>query len=251
MAWWRPALTLLGLGSLALALLSRLDTLAHRLFVAHMVQHNLLLVAAPALLLADPLAALLWGLPAKTRIRVGRLLVRGAPARRVWQTLTRMPVAWLSYAGVLWLWHLPWAYETALGDRLLHDLEHLAFFTSAVLFWWPVIRPAPHFGRPAHPGLRVVYLVTGALQSAALGLLLAASPSVLYPSYAVPLEDRALSPLEDQALGGVVMWGFGGAVDMLAVILVLNQFFTAGDRETLRPTEIERHGRRRDTAPLP
>ncbi|TMF33969.1 MAG: cytochrome c oxidase assembly protein [Chloroflexi bacterium] len=250
--WWRPLLTLAGLGSVALALLSPLDALAHRRFAAHMVQHMLLVaVAAPALLLADPLAALLWALPARARVRAGRLLVRGAPVRRVWQTLTRMPVAWLSYAGVLWLWHLPWAYEPALGDRLLHDLEHLAFFTSAILFWWPVVSPAPHFARSVHPVLRVVYLVTGALQNAALGLLLAASPRVLYPSYAASPEPGTLSPLDDQALGGVVMWAFSGAVDMLAVILLLHQFFQAADREALGPTTTERHGRSRDTAPLP
>ncbi|PYM33634.1 MAG: cytochrome c oxidase assembly protein, partial [Candidatus Rokuibacteriota bacterium] len=99
-AWWRPLLTLAGLGSVALALLSSLDALAHRRFAAHMVQHMLLVsVAAPALLLADPLAALFWALPAWARVRAGRLLVRGAPVRYVWQILTRMPVAWLSYAG--------------------------------------------------------------------------------------------------------------------------------------------------------
>ncbi|HYY73775.1 MAG TPA: cytochrome c oxidase assembly protein, partial [Solirubrobacterales bacterium] len=127
MPWWRPALTLVGLGSLALALVSPLDAYAHRRFTAHMLQHMLLVaVAAPALLLADPFAALLWALPTRVRIPVGRLLVRGAPVRWVWRILTRMPVAWIAYAGVLWGWHLPWAYESALGDRLLHDLEHVA-----------------------------------------------------------------------------------------------------------------------------
>ncbi|HEV8642279.1 MAG TPA: cytochrome c oxidase assembly protein [Methylomirabilota bacterium] len=248
--WWRPALTLAGLGSLALALLSPLDALAHRLFVAHMVQHVLLVaVAAPALLLADPLAALLWALPAGARVRAGRLLVRGAPLRRIWWAVTRAPVAWLGYALVLWLWHLPPAYDAALEDRLLHDLEHLAFFASAVLFWWPVINPAPHLGRALHPGSRVVYLVLGALQSAALGLLLAASPIVLYSSYAAPPEPGTLNPLDDQALGGVVMWGFSGAVDMLAVLLLLYKFFTMDDHEHLAKTE--RRGRRRDVAPSP
>ena len=73
--------------------------------------------------------------------------------------------------------------------------------------------------------MRVVYLVTGALQGAALGLLLAASPVVLYPSYAAPSEPGPLGPLDDQALGGVVMWAVGGAVDTLAVILLLYRFF--------------------------
>ncbi|HSF04118.1 MAG TPA: cytochrome c oxidase assembly protein, partial [Solirubrobacterales bacterium] len=56
----RLGLALGALFAIALALLSPLDALAHRLFVAHMVQHMLLIaVAAPALLLADPYPALL------------------------------------------------------------------------------------------------------------------------------------------------------------------------------------------------
>ncbi len=248
--WWRPALTLAGLGCLALALLSPLDALAHRLFVAHMVQHMLLVaVAAPALLLADPLVALLWALPARARVRAGRLLVRGAPLRRIWRALTRVPVAWLGYALVLWLWHLPPAYDAALEDRLLHDLEHLAFFGSAVLFWWPVINPAPHVGRALHPGAGVVYLVLGALQSAGLGLLLAASPTVLYSSYTASRGLGRLSPLEDQALGGVVMWGLSAVIDMLAVMVLLYRFLTLEDQRLLPRAKGE--DRRADSARLP
>jgi putative membrane protein len=227
---WRPALALAGLGSVALALLSPLDALAHRSFAAHMVQHMLLVaLAAPAVLLADPFPALVWALPARARRRVGPLLVRGAAVRGLWQAVTRAPVAWLTAAMVMWLWHLPLAYDATLGDRLLHDLEHLAFFGGAVLFWWPVINPAPRIGPPLPPSLRVVYVVAGALQSAILGLLLASSPTILYASYSAGRQPWELSPLDDQALGGVVMWGFTGAVDMLAVLLLLHRYFALDD----------------------
>lgn len=230
LAPWRPALALAGLGSVAVALLSPLDALAHRSFAAHMVQHMLLVaLAAPALLLADPFPALVWALPARARRRAGRLLVRGAPVRRLWRAATRVPVAWLASTAVLWFWHLPPVYDATLRDPLLHDLEHLAFFVGAMLFWWPVINPAPHVGAAPHPGLRVVYLVTGALQSAILGLLLAASPTVLYASYTSARRPWELSPLDDQALGGVVMWGVMGGVDMLAVMLLLYQYFALED----------------------
>jgi cytochrome c oxidase assembly factor CtaG len=140
--------------------------------------------------------------------------------------VTRMPVAWITYAVVLWGWHVPAAYDSALADGLLHDVEHVAFFVSAVTFWWPVLDPAPHVGRSAHAGLRVIYLVTGALQSAALGLLLAGSPVPLYTSY-IAREAEGLSALDDQALGGVVMWGVGGAVDMLVLLVLVYRFLAA------------------------
>ena len=64
-----------------------------------MVQHLLVIkVAAPAVLLADPLPVVLWGLPAAARVRAGRLLARRAPLRAAWQALTWTPVAWLAYA---------------------------------------------------------------------------------------------------------------------------------------------------------
>jgi cytochrome c oxidase assembly factor CtaG len=250
LAPWRPALALAGLGSLAVALLSPLDALAHRLFVAHMVQHMLLVaLAAPALLLADPFPALLWALPARSRRWVRRLLARGARVRGMWRAATRAPVAWLTYAAVLGLWHLPPVYDATLRDPLLHDLEHLAFFGSAILFWWPVINPAPRVGAALDPSRRVVYLVAGALQSAILGLLLAASPTVLYSSYGGARPPGALTPLDDQALGGVVMWGVMGAVDMLAVILLLNRYFTL-DEAPGRPAAT-RPGPRAGAAPRP
>ena len=213
----RLALALGGLVVVAVALLGLHDA-AHERFLPHMVQHLLLMmVGVPALLLADPLAAALWALPVAARRRIAALLTERAPARRAWRALTRLPVAWTLYALVLWLWHLPAAYDAALASGWLHDLEHLTFAAAAVVFWWPVIGPAPRVAPPAAPAARVVYLVLAAFSSSALGVLLAASPVPLY-AYA---SAAGAGPLEDQAWGGVVMWAVGGAIDMAAVLAVV------------------------------
>jgi len=250
--WWRlsrrapghghPARALLALVawvSIVLALLSPLDRLAHALFVAHMTQHMLLIVvAAPALLLADPFPAVIWGLPRVARRGVRRWFRRVTPLGRLWRALTSLPLAWLGYALILGLWHLPTPYDAALGDRFLHDVEHACFFLGAVLFWWPVIDPAPHF-RPAAPhARRIVYLVLAAFQTAALGLLFTLTPRVLYPSYASAPRLTGLSAADDQVWGGVVMWGVGGVVDMLAVLILLHRYFGLEER-TARP-EVNR-----------
>jgi len=212
------------------ALLSPVNQLAEDLFFVHMVQHLLLIkLAAPAFLLANPLPVVLWGLPAGLRIRAGRLLARGTPLRAAWQVLTWMPLAWVTYALALWLWHLPIAYDAALNHRLLHDAEHLAFFWAALLFWWPVIAPAPHFRRPVHHGVRIVYLVLAAFQEAVLGLLLTVVPWVLYATYALAPRVLALTVQQDQAWGGIVMWGAGGAIDMLVVLVLLSRLLGRQD----------------------
>jgi cytochrome c oxidase assembly factor CtaG len=236
---WRVAAGGGGLAALALALLSPLDALADRLFTGHMVQHLLLIaVAAPLLLLADPFPALVWALPTPIRAPVGRALRRGRWLRRTGAALTGLPVAWTLHVLVVWLWHAPVAYDAAVADRLVHDLEHLAFFGSAALFWWPVVHPAPRLRARASYAARMAALVLGALQGALLGLLLAVSPDVWYASYAHPVSPWGLTPLEDQAIGGVVMWGVGGAIDMLAVLVLAYRMLAAEDRRAARGSAL-------------
>ena len=225
---WRVAASAGGLLSILVALSSPFDRLAHVSFTAHMSQHLLLIVgAAPLLLLADPFAALCWALPEPARARAGRLLRPGSTLRGLWRALTAASVAWLTHVGAVWLWHLPRAYDAAVADRLVHDLEHLVFFGTAVLFWWPIVNPAPRLRASMGYGVRVVYLVLTALQGAFLGLLLAMSRETWYRAYPNP---------EDQSLGGVVMWGIGGAVDMLAVLIVVGLYLGSQDRAEPAPS---------------
>jgi cytochrome c oxidase assembly factor CtaG len=252
--WWRLsrrasrpiARTRLGFGlggllAIALALVSPLDGHADRFFAAHMLQHMLLItVAAPALLLADPFPIVVWALPAPVRVRARRWLTRGSPFGLVWGRVTAMRVTWIGYALVLWGWHVPVAYDAALADRFVHDVEHVNFFIGAVLFWWPLIHPAPRFRRPAPHALRIVYLVLAAFHTAALGLLLTLAPVVLYRSYAAAVHPEGLSALDDQAWGGVVMWGLSGLIDMLAVLVLLYRCLSLGARERIGALERAR-----------
>lgn len=223
----RLGAALLGFTALALALSEPVDRAAHTGFAAHMLQHLLLVtVAAPALLLADPCPRLLWALPRPVRRPVAALLAPGAAPRRLLRRLTSLPAAWLLSNATLWLWHLPAAYDAALGHGALHDLEHLGLHAAALLFWWPVIRPAPRVRPAPGPAFQVAYLVLGAVANAALGLLFVFLPGPLYPTYAAALPLEAA--LEDQVRGGLLMWGWGGAVDMLAVLLVVHRVLRAG-----------------------
>ena len=242
----RLALAFGGLAAIAAALASPLDALAERTFFAHMLQHMLLMmVAAPALLLADPLPIVLWALPAAGRRLAGRWLTRASRFGRAWRAATAMRFTWLAYAALLWLWHLPAAYDAALENRLVHDLEHVTFFLGALLFWWPVIDPAPRFRRRAAYGSRVAYVVLAAFQTGALGLALTLAPAVLYRSYTAAHQDP-LAALEDQAWGGIVMWAVGGLVDMLAALVLVYRSLGSAPpaRLAVVPTDHAASGRR-------
>src|SRR4029077_11225089 len=91
---WRLAAGVAGWLALTAALLSPVAALGHVLFAAHMTQHLLLMaVAAPLLLLANPLPAVLWGLPRPLRHWLGRRLVGGSRLRVTRARLTGVPVA--------------------------------------------------------------------------------------------------------------------------------------------------------------
>ena len=72
---WRTALDLAGLLAIVLALLSPIDALASRLFAMDMIQHVLLMmVAPPLLLLANPFSAVFRAMTKSLRLRIARLL---------------------------------------------------------------------------------------------------------------------------------------------------------------------------------
>ena len=185
---WRLAAYLIGLGSVFLALCSPLELLAELSFTAHMVQHQLLIMGRPPLLLlAAPFPVILWALPPPLRRRLRR--TGGSPRSGAARpgSLTRMPVAGALYTVTLWGWHHPVAYEAALRYPVLHDIEHLTFFGTAVLFWWPIVNPAPRFRRLSSGlmyGARIGYLILATAQNTMLGAVLGLSERVFYPSYA-------------------------------------------------------------------
>jgi putative membrane protein len=227
-----------GWAALAIALASPLDPLGLRLFSAHMLQHELMMVvAAPLLCLAQPLVAWTWALPPKARRMAGRI-TRHAAWAGPWRLLNRPLAAWSLHALVLWGWHLPALFERALHDEGVHTLQHLAFLFSALLFWWSVLRP----GRAAQQGAALLSVFTTMLHTAALGALLALSNLPWYPSYLGSASALGIDPLQDLQLGGLVMWVPAGLA-YLATGLALVMRWLAMGPEPLDPASSAAVGR--------
>ncbi len=204
-----------GVVVLLFAQCSPLDTLGDTyLFSAHMIQHLLLLLIVPPLLIL--------GLPAWL---VEQWL--GSPRVRVVERVLRQPaVAWLLGIGAMYLWHIPALYNATLAHADIHIGEHLCFLITGVIFWWPVCAPLPT-SRYA-PLAAMLYLFTAAVASSLLGIILTfASPS-LYAVYLHPVDTRGflslirdgwgLSPAMDQQFGGLIMWVPGGLVYLCAIV---------------------------------
>jgi len=211
---WRCLSFASGLLTLFLALISPLDALATALFSAHMIQHMLLLVIAPPLLvLGVSPAPFLRAFPQSAQRKLGQWWQRIAVLRPAARLLTQPPVAWALGTLVLWAWHAPPLYQAALQNETLHTLEHLSFVATSLLFWRAVTR----IGRGS---LGTLALFTMAFQGGLLGALLTFAPTPWYEAYASTTQAWGLLPLEDQQLAGAIMWIPMGTVYTLAALIL-------------------------------
>jgi putative membrane protein len=220
---WRSVCFYAALVVVAIALDSPLDTLSERLFWAHMVQHVLLLVVAPPLLVVSRPWVRLWrSLPLGARRSVGRSLSLGdrmAPVRWVSRALGRPVPSFLLFSVVLLGWHVPALFDATLRSETLHVLEHSLFFLTALMFWKQVI-DSPPLHAIARSAARVGYIVAAMVLSWVLAVVLALAQHPLYDVYAHEASrPGGISALADQQIAAGIMW-VPGSISFLIVLFV-------------------------------
>ncbi len=205
---WRLCSFELGMAVLWGAIASPMDELADALLSAHMVEHLLLMSAVPPLvLLAAPVVPMLRGLP-RWALFLLRPLLRAAWLRRVFGFLLKPLPAWLMMNLTFLAWHVPAAYDFALENETWHDIEHLCFLLTSLLFWNCLVRPWPSRQR-RFGWMLLPYLVGADLVNTMLSASLAFCGRPVYLYYARNPNPFGVSLLDDQVLGAMVMWVFG------------------------------------------
>lgn len=211
-----------GVLALVIAVASPLDALADHSLAAHMVQHLLLiLIAPPLLVLGLPQVALAWAIRRRSPNGSARRWAHASPVRfaeRAWAELTSPWVAWIPHAAAVWFWHQPALYQLALRNEGVHALEHISFALTATLVWWTVASRAAVLRRRLAGGILV--LLFTAMQTGALGALITLAPRVWYPLQNAGGNPWGLTALEDQQLAGLMMWIPGGVIYLGAAALL-------------------------------
>jgi putative membrane protein len=202
---WRAASFFLGLFLVWAACGSSLAAYDHNLLTVHMIEHLLLMIIAPALiLLGEPLRVFWIGMPLVVRGAFRRVLQR-SPLRQFARMVTRPAVCWTFSATTLLAWHLPALFTLGMRSENWHMVEQILFFSAGLLFWWPVIQPWPS----ASTGLRwsmLLYLFLATLPCDILSGFLAFSDRVAYPVYFSTPRMFGFSVLEDQQCAAALMW---------------------------------------------
>jgi len=220
---WRAWAFLLGLLSLWVALASPMDVFNSFVLTAHMLQHMMLMMVVPPLiLLGAPLVPMVRGLPIFAAREFAGPFLNWSFAKRVGTALTN-PVFALVLMGIaMFAWHTPALYELALRSPAWHQTEHACFLFASLIFWWPVVQPWP--SRAQWPRWAMVpYLLIADLQNTVLSAILAFSDRVLYPSYSSVPRLFGFSALEDQVAAGAIMWMVGSLAFVVPAIIIAVQ----------------------------
>jgi putative membrane protein len=219
-----------GLLLLLLAIASPLDTLADESLAAHMMQHEvIILVAPPLILLGAPLWPMWRALPLGWRRVSLRWLLRQGWTKGAKDAVERVvgrPVgAWLLFIGVFLVWHIPPLYDFALEHEAAHAVEHITFLGAALAFWAQVI---PSF--PIQPRLsylrRAGYLFTAAITLHLVSVFIDIAAQPIYVFYGV-----GPSAVADQTSAGALMDVSGQVVFTIAILIYLYLWLREDERK--------------------
>ena len=217
----RPARFMASLLVLLVTLNGPLHDLSdYYLFSAHMVQHLLLTLVVPPLLLA--------GTPPSMADALVRRLGRARPLEAMMRAGTRPVPALALYAVALIGWHLPGPYNAALEHHRLHILEHLVLIATALVAWWPVLSPSVRLPR-LHYGAQILYLFAFGIPMTVVAAMITGAEHTLYPFYAAAPRLFGVTPLADQRLGGLIMWVPAGLIPLVAFTVVFFRWVAAED----------------------
>ena len=206
------------------------------LFSAHMVQHLVLILIMPPLLL--------MGIPDWML----RPALRLPGARRAARLLT-LPLIAFALNNVIFLaWHFPGPYDLMMRDHGVHVTMHLMIMVTGTIMWWPVMSPLPELPRIV-PVLQMVYLFLVGIPMMISAALITFSDAELYRWYVEAPRLFPLSALQDQRLGGVIMWVPGGLTLWIAITAV---YFRWTNRELSEDERrVDLHGLVVSAPPFP
>jgi cytochrome c oxidase assembly factor CtaG len=153
--------------------------------------------------------------------------LQSVPFGWLWKTSTAPALAWVLHGAVVWIWHIPALYDSAVANEGVHALQHATFVGTSALFWWGLLYG--RYGRAGY-GAAVFYVFTTAAHTGLLGAMLTFAGDPLYPGYVAAAAARGGGALEDQQLAGLLMWIPAAAVSTLLGIALFAAWLGEAER---------------------
>lgn len=232
-----PALSFAGgLVALFAALQTPIEVAADRVFVVHQIEHMLLQIIGPMLImLAAPQATLIRGLPPAARRFARTVIADSVLFAGLFRFLFHPASATVMFVAATWLWMVPRYHDAATLEASAHYAWHATLVASGLVYFWRVLDPRPWPLGVSLPG-RVAMLCVAAMAHILLGVYLSLKQDVLYTAYGVAGRLWGLDALTDERFGGLTMWIPGGMMFAAAALAVVHKAMRREDRDAARRT---------------
>jgi len=159
-----------GLSILILIYSSPLDYLANNyLFSAHMIEHIIVLLVIPPLLLTG------------TNKHFLEKLLENESVQKVSKYLFNPLFAWFLGVGAMWVWHVPYFFGLMQRYPIIHFVEMSSLILLGIVFIWPVFCPIKF--NKLEPVQAALYLFLACVGCTVLGIFITFAPVGLYTSY--------------------------------------------------------------------
>ncbi|MFF8959864.1 cytochrome c oxidase assembly protein [Streptomyces sp. NPDC014894] len=231
----RTVFFVVGVLTIALATCTKLNEYGMVMFSVHMVQHMIISMVSPILLLLGaPVTLTLRALPVAGRGRTGpRELLLALLQSRYVRIITHP-----AFTIPLFIASLYGLYFTPLFDFLMESTPgHLAmmvhFLLTGLVFFWPImgVDPGPH--RPGYV-MRMLELFAGMPFHAFFGIALMMGSEPLVDAYTSPPASLGVDVLSDQHAAGGIAWAFSEIPSVLVLIALVYQWNRSEERQARR-----------------
>ncbi|MER8232399.1 cytochrome c oxidase assembly protein [Streptomyces sp. NPDC101490] len=224
-----------GVLSVALVMCTKLNDYGMVMFSVHMVQHMVISMLSPILLLLGaPVTLALRALPVAGRGATGprELLLKLLHSRYLRVITHPVFTIFLFIASLYGLYFTP-LFDTLMASKPGHIGMMVHFLMVGLVFFWPImgVDPGPH--RPGYV-MRMLELFAGMPFHAFFGIAMMMATEPLVDAYKNPPASLGIDALADQNAAGGIAWAFSEIPSVLVLIALVYQWYHSEQRQAVR-----------------
>ncbi|MDH6432547.1 putative membrane protein [Streptomyces sp. SAI-144] len=224
-----------GVLSIALMMCTGLNDYGMVMFSVHMVQHMVISMLSPILiLLGAPVTLALRALPVAGKGRKGpRELLLAVLHSRYMRIITHPAFTIPLFIASLYALYFTPIFDFLMGSKTGHIAMMVHFLAVGVVFFWPIIGVDPGPQRPGYL-MRMLELFAGMPFHAFFGIALMMASEPMVETFKNPPASLGIDALSDQNYAGGIAWAFSEIPSVLVLIALLFQWYGSEQRQAKR-----------------
>ncbi|WP_017241402.1 cytochrome c oxidase assembly protein [Streptomyces sp. SS] len=231
----RTVFFVVGVLTVALVMCTKLNDYGMVMFSVHMVQHMVISMLSPILLLLGaPVTLALRALPVAGRGSLGpRELLLKLLHSRYMKVITHPAFTISMFIASLYALYFSPLFDFLMGSKAGHIGMMVHFLMVGLVFFWPImgVDPGPH--RPGYV-MRMLELFAGMPFHAFFGIAMMMASEPLVKAYSNPPASLGIDALTDQQAAGGIAWAFSEIPSVIVLIALVYQWYHSEQRQAVR-----------------